>query len=206
MVVPKTLEINTCNYCGKVQLAGKWQEWNDALLSVWIKDQVKVKQLVSPSIKIEVVQSTKTKKERYITIIVNGTVEDSPLEYKAHSTLMVRGGICNDDMLVTSNYYEGIIQVRFTDKTPEKIRKVQQQIDDALAPIQKNDSKAVVVNWVLQKHGVDAWVVSGKATKTAAVAIQRIYKGTISSSGKLIGIDSHTTKTKNRMTYLVRIP
>ncbi len=96
--------------------------------------------------------------------------------------------------------------MRFTDKTPEKIKKVQIQIDAALAPMQHSDSKAVVVNWVLQKFGIDAWIVSGKAAKTAAIAIQRIYSGTIASSGKLIGQDSHTGKTKNRMTYLVRIP
>ncbi len=206
VMIPPNLELNTCNYCGKVSLAGKWIEWDDALVRKWIEDQIKVKELQLPTFHIDVVQSKRQPKERHVTITVKGMVQDSPLEYVAHSLLIVRGGICNDDMLVTSNYYEGIVQIRFTDRTPEKVKKIQQQIDDALAPIQKNDSKAVVVNWVLQKNGMDAWIVSGKAAKAAAIYVQRKNNGTMSMSGKLIGIDSHTNKTKNRMTYLVRVP
>ncbi|MEK6970272.1 MAG: NMD3-related protein [archaeon] len=206
VTIPPILELNTCNYCGKVSLAGKWVEWDDELVHMWIEDQVKVKRLGDVSLHVRVVPSPRTKKERSVTITVNGTIEDSPLEYVARSTLFVRGGICNDDMLVTSNYYEGIVQIRFGERTPEKVKKVQEQVDAALAPIHRSDSKAVVVNWVLQKHGVDAWIVSGKAAKAAAIYVQRKNAGTLSMSGKLIGIDSHTNKTKNRMTYLVRVP
>ena len=109
-------------------------------------------------------------------------------------------------MLITSDYYEGIVQVRFAEKTPEKMRMIQDEIMNALVPLQKLDSKAVVVNSAVQDFGIDAWIVSRKGAKAAAVAVSRAHGGTMSVSGKLIGLDVHTSKTKNRLTFLVRIP
>lgn len=204
--IPSKLEIEKCKRCGKIRLNGRWAEWSDEAVHKWIKDKLNVKSLASPQIQIEMSPHPKEEKEFRLKILVKGEVEDSPLEVVLHSTLFLRSNICNDDMLITSDYYEGIVQIRMSEKTPEKIRLTQDEIVAALAPLQKLDSKAVVVNWVLQDFGIDAWIVSKKGAKAAAVAVSRAHGGTMSVSGKLIGLDVHTSKTKNRLTFLVRIP
>jgi nonsense-mediated mRNA decay protein 3 len=204
--IPDKLEFSRCNRCAKIRPAGKWILWDDHLVEDWLKEKVKVRDLEEPNFSVKMTQDQQKKNEYDVLISVNGVVEGSPLHYEAHTRLFVRGGICNDDMLVNSDYYEAIIQVRFTEKDNEKIRKVQDEIDKALKPLQKIDTKAVVVKWVPQKNGVDAWIVSRKAAKAAALRVQRAHGGTMSVSGKLIGLDTHTSKTKNRLTFLVRVP
>lgn len=204
--VPSKLEIEKCKRCGKIRLNGRWAEWSDEAVHKWIQDKINAKALHVPEIKIEIFPHPKEEKEFRLKIFVKGEVEDSSVEIVLHSTLFLRSNICNDDMLITSDYYEGIVQVRFAEKTPEKIRAIQDEIVSALVPLQKLDSKAVVVNWVAQDFGIDAWIVSRKGAKAAAVAVSRAHGGTFSVSGKLIGLDVHTSKTKNRLTFLVRIP
>lgn len=204
--VPSKLEIEKCKRCEKIRLNGRWAEWNNEAIHKWIKEKINVKALALPDVQIEMTPHPKEEKEFRLKIFVKGEVEDSPVELVLHSTLFLRSNICNDDMLITSDYYEGIVQIRFAEKTPEKIRQIQDEVVAALAPLQKLDSKAVVVNWVMQDFGLDAWIVSKKGAKAVAVAVSRAHGGTFSVSGKLIGLDVHTSKTKNRLTFLVRIP
>lgn len=204
--LPAKMEFEKCKRCGKIRLNGRWAEWSDEAVHKWIQERVNVKALQSPTFELQLTPHPKEEKEFHIRVHVTGEVDDSPVDVVLHSTLFVRSNICNDDMLITSDYYEGIVQVRFSEKTPEKVRLVQDEIVAALTPLQKLDSKAVVVNWVGQDFGLDAWIVSKKAAKAAAVAISRLHHGTMSVSGKLIGLDVHTSKTKNRLTFLVRIP
>jgi nonsense-mediated mRNA decay protein 3 len=204
--IPSKLELEKCKRCDKVRLNGRWLEWSDEAVHKWIIDHINVKALDLPTVEIEMRPHPKEEKEFRLKIMVKGEVEDSPVEVTLYSTLFIRSNICNDDMLITSDYYEGIVQVRFSEKTPEKVRAIQDEIVSALTPLQKLDSKAVVVNWVGQDFGIDAWIVSKKGAKAAAVAVSRAHGGTMSVSGKLIGLDVHTSKTKNRLTFLVRIP
>ncbi len=204
--VPDKLEVQKCKRCGKMRLEGSWVEGNVELVKQWVSKKVHAKGLQNPQIDVELKQNPHDEKMFSVLVHVKGEIEDQKLELSQKSILFLRSNICNDDMLVSSDYYEGIIQVRFGEKTNEKIRAVQDEIDKTLLPMQRADSKAVVVNWVSQKHGFDAWVVSHKAAKAAAVAIVRKHKGTLSVSHKLIGLDIHTSKTKNRATFLVRIP
>ncbi len=204
--LPAKMEIEKCKRCGKIRLNGRWAEWTDEAVHKWIKDHVNAKALQVPEITIEMRPHPKEEKEFRLKINITGEVENSPVDVMLHSTLFIRSNICNDDMLITSDYYEGIVQVRFSEKTPEKMRMIQEEITAALLPLQKLDSKAVVVNWAAQDFGIDAWIVSRKGAKAAAVAVSRAHGGTMSVSGKLIGLDVHTSKTKNRLTFLVRIP
>ncbi|MFH0969975.1 MAG: NMD3-related protein [Candidatus Diapherotrites archaeon] len=204
--VPPILELSTCNYCGKFRPSTQWIPWNELLVDSWIKDKIKIRDIEEPNISITRFIDEKDKKLTRVKIIVNGMIDASPVHLELETKLYIRGGICNDDMLVSSDYYEAIVQVRFEEKTNEKMKQVQQDIEDALKPVHMGDSKAVVVNWIPQKFGFDAWIVSNKGGKAAAVYVQRKYNGTFSVSGKQIGLDVHTNKTKFRNTYLVRIP
>lgn len=202
---PEALILERCNVCLKIRPQGKWVNWDDELVQVWVAGKLKHR-LVDAQTHISIVPNPKKPKAFFVRANVSGETDGENVEFLAETTLTIRGAICNDDMLVSSDYYEGIIQVRFTERTNEKIRAVQDEIDAALEPMRKEDPKAQVVNWVLQKHGLDAWIVSRKAAKAAAVAVTRQHEGTMSVSGKLIGLDVHSSKTKNRLTFLVRIP
>ncbi len=202
---PEALILERCNVCLKIRPQGKWVNWDDDLVHIWVQGKLKHR-LEHPVVSVQIIPNPKIPKESFVRAAVKGEIDGEPVEFMAETTLKVRGAICNDDMLVSSDYYEGIIQVRFTERTPEKIRAVQDEIDAAMEPMRKEDPKAQVVNWILQKHGLDAWVVSRKAAKAAAVAVTRKHEGTMSVSGKLIGLDVHSSKTKNRLTFLVRIP
>ncbi len=204
--IPSKLELEKCKRCGKLRINGVWREWDDLVVSKWVHDKVNAKSMNDVTTQVYLTPHPKEEKEFRVKIVVSGEVEHSRVEFVLHSTLFIRSNICNDDMLITSDYYEGIVQVRMSEKTPEKIRKVQDEIVATLNPLQKLDSKAVVVNWVGQEFGIDAWIVSKKAAKAVAVAVSRLHQGTMSVSGKLIGLDVHTSKTKNRLTFLVRIP
>lgn len=204
--VPSKIELERCKRCEKIRVGGRWEEWSDERVEHMLLDKLKVKGVDSPQVRVEWTPHPKSEKEYRVHYTVDGTIDDLPVTFDTNSTLFIRSNICNDDMLISSDYYEGIVQVRFTERTPEKIRAVQDEIIAALTPLQKADSKAVVVNWVLQKHGLDAWIVSSKGAKAAAVAVSRARNGTMSVSGKLIGMDVHSTKSKHRLTFLVRVP
>ena len=204
--IPSKLEIEKCNRCGKVRVQGQWKEWDDDSVHRWIKEKVKAKGMHDVVITLELRPHPKEEKEMRVKVMVSGEIEQTKLDLTLYATLFIRSNICNDDMLISSDYYEAIIQVRFPDRTVERVRSLQDELVKALAPIQKLDSKAVVVNWALQTNGFDAWIVSSKAAKAAAVYLSRQHKGTISVSNKQIGLDTHTSKTKYRFTYLVRLP
>lgn len=204
--IPSKLELPRCNRCGKVRIETRWYPWDSERVRAWVASKVNARNVNGATIAIEMTPHPKDEKQQIIVARVAGMVEDQQVDLVLNSTLFLRGGICNDDMLVSSDYHEGVIQVRMREMNPEKIKGVQAEIDKALVPLQKADSKAVVVNWVPQKFGFDAIVVSSKAAKAAAVAVSRLHKGTMSVSGKLIGLDVHSTKQKHRLTFLVRIP
>lgn len=201
--MPEKLELEYCQRCQKVRVEGKWVVQEENTFKNWISKKVNVKKLHQANVDIQLTPRDDATSD--IDVHIEGELEGQDVAFTLHSKLVPLKSICNDDMLVSSNYYEGIIQIRFTEKTMEKIRQVQKDIDDALRPLAKDDSKAVVTNWVPQKFGFDAWVVSRKATKAAANFVVRKYRGTIQASPKLIGL-SDKGKHESRMTYLVRIP
>ena len=204
--IPIKLEFSRCNRCEKIRPTAKWVEWDDEVIDRWIISKIRSREIEDFSVSIRREWDERDKKRMNIFATVTGVLSGSPVKIELESKLYVKGGICNDDMLVSSDYYEAIIQVRFTEKTDEKVRAVQQDIEDALKPMHAVDSKAVVVNWSPQKFGLDAWIVSNKAAKHDALHVQRKYKGTVSVSGKQMGLDVHSNKTKFRNTFLVRIP
>jgi NMD protein affecting ribosome stability and mRNA decay len=201
--MPDKLELEFCQRCQKVRIEGQWVIQDEMVLKKWIEKKINVRKLHDVVVEIQLIPQTDATSD--IETHIMGGLEGEMVEFNLKSKLMPRKSICNDDMLVSSNYYEGIIQVRFEEKTPEKVRQVQTDIEEALKPLNKNDSKAVVTTWEIQKFGFDAWIVSRKATKAAAVFVSRKYHGTIKVSPKLIGL-SEKGKHESRMTYLVRIP
>lgn len=201
--MPDKLELEFCQRCQKVRIEGQWVIQDEAVLKKWIEKKINVRKLHDVVLDIQLIPQNDATSD--IETHIMGGLEGETVEFNLKSKLVPRKSICNDDMLVSSNYYEGIIQIRFTEKSMEKIRQIQADIDEALRPLAKTDSKAVVTNWIPQKFGLDAWIVSRKATKAAANFVARKYRGTIQASPKLIGL-SDKGKHESRMTYLVRIP
>ena len=201
--MPDKLELEFCSRCQKVRIEGKWVVQNEDTFTHWIAKKVNIRKLNKPEVRISLIPKEDATSD--IEAHIEGEMEGQLIVFTLSSKLLPRKSICNDDMLVSSNYYEGIIQIRFAEKTPEKIRQVQKDIEEAMKPLQKTDSKAVVTTWEMQTFGIDAWVVSRKAAKAAAIFVSRKYKGTVKVTSKLIGL-SEKGKQEHRLTYLVMIP
>ncbi len=201
--IPPKLEIEVCSRCQKIRLFGKWSPQSEELLVDWVKQKVKASKLSFPHSRVEIIPNTDG--TSLVRVFVQGELERQLVSFELASLLAPKKTMCNDDMLVSSNYFEGIIQVRFAEKTPEKVRDAMKWLEVWLKPMQRDDSKAVITIYSSQKMGFDARVVSGKAAKTVAIRLAKEMKGTFSASGKLIGLDDKG-KHKQRMTYLIRLP
>ncbi|MDP2666311.1 MAG: NMD3-related protein [Candidatus Diapherotrites archaeon] len=200
--VPPILELERCKRCEKVRVHGNWIPWEEKPISKWVASHIKSRELSKMDIAIEYGE----RQEKHIPLLiqVSGSLLDHPVDFQFPVNLKLKGSICNDDMLVSSDYYEGILQVRFTEPSIDKIRQTQTVIESALVPLHATDSKAVVVNWITQKFGFDAWIVSKKAAKAAAVSLARRHNVEMTVTSKLIGL-SRTGKERHRKTFLVRL-
>lgn len=201
--IPPLLEMERCNRCEKVRLQGNWIPWDAQKIGQWIISQIKSRELRGMKVDLELGEIVE--KKAPVWIHVSGELENQPVSFHLQTIFKLKGSICNDDMLVSSDYYEGIIQIRFEDNTPEKAREVKELIENALIPLHAADSKAVVVNWIVQKFGFDAWIVSNKAAKAAAITVARKFNISPQVTSKLIGL-SRTGKERHRKTFLLRMP
>jgi NMD protein affecting ribosome stability and mRNA decay len=201
--IPEKLELERSKFSGKIHLQGRWIEWDEKLVGKWIASKIKYRDVADVSLKIDLIPEDE--KRTIVKVHIEGLVENQLIGLDFDFPLFFRSSITHDEMLVRSDYYEAIVQIRFAEKSTEKIRDFMEQIETMLKPMEAVDGKAVVVKWISQARGFDARVVSKKAAKTVAVNLMRRYRGKMRVSDKLIGLDPKG-KRKYRLTFLVRLP
>lgn len=201
--IDKELQVESCKHCGKIKAKGKFVEDNEENLIALVESRLKINEVSKPKSLIDIIPLDEDK--ALAKIMVEGEIDGEPVHLRKEVSLRFKTGLCDPCMRVSSQYHEGILQIRGDKKTPKK------KFEEALLAVQallsaeeKKDSLARVVEIHWQKTGVDVWIGSKHGTKQAAEKLAKSYGSKVVVSAKLLGQDKQG-KEKHRFTYLVRI-
>lgn len=200
--LPEEIPLEYCGRCNKFKYKNKFIEFNDAMLTDLILSKLKPKEASIDSVKINFVEVTEGKKLAVVEI--EGTVDGKKISFDKKSVIKFRAGICDACMKASSNYFEATLQLRF-DSLPDnaKKNKVMAEVYEFLAPMEKIDPLAKVIDIERDKKGFDLKIGSKKAAKDLADFLARKSKSRVIPSHKVVGVKNG--EQKKRFTFCVRM-
>lgn len=203
LAIDKEIQVEVCKKCSKIKVKGKFVEDNEENLISLVESNLKVNEVSQPKTLIDIIPLDEGK--ALAKILVEGEIEGEKVYLRKEVSLLFKTGLCDPCMRVTSQYHEGILQIRGDKKTPKKkFEEVLLEAHALLSVEEKKDPLARVVEIHWQKTGVDVWIGSKHGTKIVAEKLAKGFGTKVVSSAKLLGQDKQG-KEKHRFTYLVRI-
>ncbi len=201
--IDKEIVIDHCKRCNQIRIRFNWVEQSPENLVEIVNEKLKVKDLENFVVKVKLIPFDKGKSIAKIKI--EGELEGSKLFLERESILKPQSLICDACMKVSSNYHEGIIQIRGTKKTSLlELEEALLKLKEFLAFEEEKDSLAKIVGLKKVPNGFDVLIGSNKASKHVSVKLAKEYKVKYVYSNKLIG-ETDDGSRKYRNTYCVRI-
>ena len=203
LLLPAEIKVETCKKCGKIRVKGKFVEQSEENLISLVLSQLKMDEIEGPQITVELLPLDDGK--TLAKVFVEGRIDGAEVELEKETMLLAQTVLCDPCMRVSSQYHEGILQIRGDRKTPkQKFDELLVQVNSILAAEEKKDALAKIVEIHPQKTGVDVWIGSKHATRLVAEKLAKEFGTKPVVSTKLLGQDKQG-KEKHRFTYLVRI-
>jgi NMD protein affecting ribosome stability and mRNA decay len=201
--LPPEIKVETCKHCAKIRVKGKFIEQSEENLINLVLSQLKISEVEEPKTTVELLPLEDGK--TLAKVFVEGRLNGAPVELEKEAMLLAKTVLCDPCMRVSSQYHEGILQIRGDKKTPkERFEEQVLKVGAWLASEEKKDALARVTEIKWQKTGVDVLIGSKHATKLAAEKLAKEFGTKTVVSSKLLGQDKQG-KEKHRFTYLVRI-
>ncbi len=199
--VPAEIKIEHCKQCNRIKLEGKWVEQSEQALKEFLMKKIKLKELQEAKLSIEL----EFLDGNTLAIVgASGLLEGNRIGLEA-KTLFVPVAIqCNDCTLLSSNYFEATLQIRFLRKAEEKEKQaVLHKINELLRSMKGEDMLASIVAVLDKKNGFDVLLASNNAAKRVVKALSAKTKERVKRSSSVIGRD-RKGKEKKRFTYCIR--
>jgi nonsense-mediated mRNA decay protein 3 len=142
-----------------------------------------------------------------VHIHVEAAVFKRPVVHDTLLEVRLRLETCDACSRLAGGYYEAIIQLRGTNRTPteEELQQYTEIIQTLLERINKKGDRLAFINKIAKlKEGVDFYLGSNKAAKHICQKITTEHAATLTESPSLVGrkdgVDVY------RMTYALRLP
>lgn len=209
--VPDRIEVTYCAHCGAVKRGNRWVDIDaddrvdiaiDALQNV-LGVHVEATD-ITWRVEPEQVDETTVRVRAQVT----GTVRDTPIEESVVVPVKLATDTCSRCGRLAGDYYEGLIQLRATDRTPTADEQAQARtiarriVDEAAAD---GDRDAFITAITPVDAGLDIKVsTTGLANRIATQLIDR-NGGDLSTSETLVTEDTDGNELY-RVTYAVRLP
>lgn len=201
--LPEIIEIEKCARCGKIRIFGKWVNETKEGLAEFFERKVKVRELATTELKIHLEQ--KSVNEFNVSIMASGLISGQEIEAEKNVLLKFKNVSCPFCGKLSAGYFEAKIQVRWNaERDLKKEKEIYFELKRALKEQRSLDSLAVITKREILSSGVDIYIGSNKAARSALSRVKKKFKAKIVSSKKLAG---RTSDGRNRFkfTYSLRL-
>ena len=201
--LPEKINVETCKRCGSVRVRGVWQNYSPELIEEIIKANVKEKEFLLSTLKADYTKDDQNNISGIVRLV--GNVDTEPFSFTLPVLIKQVNSICDSCMKLASNFYDGILQVRFSkDPSPSDNQKTMKKIEELLQEAKKEDKLAQIIDVLNTKKGYDLYIASKTAGKFVAERLAKYYRSEVTRSFSVKGIDS-SGKPKKKFTFCVRV-
>jgi len=200
---PEEFEVQKCNSCGRVRLFGKWVDFSKENLAVFFEKKIKLKELASPKVEIELIE--KESDEFEVKIVVAGEIAGERIQTQKTVPLHLAPITCPSCGKLSAGYFEAKIQVRWQKERDERReKKIYFELKRALKKQQAFDPLAVITKHETVPTGEDIFIGSNKAARIALSQLKKKFNAKILSTKKLVG-RNESGRNKYRFTYRLKL-
>ena len=142
-----------------------------------------------------------------VNIYIQAEIYGMPLEEKLTTEVRVQRSVCDACSRIAAGYYEGIIQLRASNRNPtdEEKKKCDHLVRDTLSRMEKKgDRLAFISNMSSSKEGTDYYIGSSGACRQICKIITSKLGGEHQESPSLFS--QRDGKELYRVSYAVRLP
>jgi nonsense-mediated mRNA decay protein 3 len=212
--VPEVLEVKVCPKCPSYKVGAVWT-------STDIEDRDELtKKAAAKIIKLAVTFNKESKHPKLAIdsefinpkilrshLTVEADVQERHVVSEKDVEVRIRNETCDVCSRMAGGYYEAILQIRATDRFPNKVEVARclKIADNVISHAEKvGDRLAFVTDVQELPEGTDIYMGSMACTRQIARAIADEFGGTVSESPKLVG--EKDGKGLYRVTFAVRLP
>ncbi|MGP8320832.1 MAG: 60S ribosomal export protein NMD3 [Methanosarcinaceae archaeon] len=206
--LPLVLHAKTCTKCGARFDRGKWSNAGNAedIVIQNVEDALSV-HILAENIDIYVEPRKLTPYMYRVRVEVNATVKDEPVHQELNTEVRIVREACDMCSRISGGYFEGIVQVRATNRVPtvdEKMRCLEIANNVVHRMQEKSDRLAFITDSLDLKDGVDIYIGSNNSGRHICRAINMEMGGNYSESPTLFG--QKDGKNIYRITFSIRLP
>ncbi|NYT01910.1 MAG: hypothetical protein GKC10_04030 [Methanosarcinales archaeon] len=209
MSCPPQVEITVCSVCGSVSREGHWQA-EDVTLEDLINEALHREVRVHADLKKPVLSVDLSSRGDTIyvaEVTVRGLFKGIEAEDSCQVRVKILRHSCDRCSRIAGKYFEGLVQVRGSDRIPEKAELEmarEMALSMADSTFKRGDTFAFIQEIKDVRGGVDIIVGSTTLGRQIAKALQQRFGGRLLESRKLVGCKDG--RDVYRTTFLVRLP
>ena len=206
--LPLVLHAKTCQKCGARFHKGKWVNMSNVenIVIQTVEDALSVHNLAE-NIEIYVEPRQLTPYMYRVRAEVDAFVKDEPVHQELNAEVRIVREACDMCSRISGGYFEGIMQIRATNRVPTSDEK-KQCIDIANEVVRrmqkKGDRLAFITDSLDLKDGADLYLGSNNSGRHICRAIITEMGGSFSESPTLFG--QKDGKDVYRITFSMRLP
>ncbi|MGF3494846.1 MAG: 60S ribosomal export protein NMD3 [Methanothrix sp.] len=209
MVCPDQIELVVCPVCGSILDRGRWRQ-SDSDLDELIRDALFKKISVHhelEDVELEILLHPRGSTRFVADVHLSGMFRGAIVHSDCQIRVRVSRRTCDRCSRISGRYFEGIVQVRRSERPPEEsdlseAREIAQSL--AAAGYKKGDRLAFIQDIKDVRGGIDIIVGSTQLGRHIAKTIAQRFGGRVQESVKLVGC--RDGKDIFRTTMLVRLP
>ena len=209
--LPADLSVTYCTQCGAVQHGEEW-ETVDADDRVDIAVDVVARRLGvhvdADQLRWHVTPKERTSGAVRVAVTVSGVVRETPIEETRVTTVGLSGGTCSRCGRIAGGAYDGVVQIRATDRAPTdaELETAQTVATDLVADrADDGDRDAYITDITPVDGGLDIKVATAGLGRAIAKTVVDRLGGQYTESETLVTEDEEGTKLY-RVTFAVRLP
>lgn len=206
--LPQVLQAKICATCGARFTRGRWTDEYDveSVVLKTIEDSLSIHE-AAEDIEICINPRQLTPHMYRAEVEISATIQGEIVSSELSTEIRIIRESCEMCSRVSGGYFEGIIQIRATDRIPSEdelhacMRIVNTTIDRMRA---KGDRLAFITDTIKSKEGLDLYIGSVNSGRHICKAITEEIGGTFSESPSLFG--QKDGKEIYRITFSMRLP
>lgn len=206
--LPQVIHTRICATCGARFTRGRWTDENDieSVVLKTVEDNLSIHE-AAEDVEVCINPRQLTPHMYKVEVEVVATVQKETVTSELSSEIRIIRESCEMCSRMSGGYFEGILQIRATDRIPTEIeietclRIVDMTIDRMRA---KGDRLAFITDTIRSKEGLDLYIGSVNSGRHICKAITEEIGGTFSESPSLFG--QKDGKEIYRITFSMRLP
>ena len=207
--VPPHVDVMLCAACNAAKRGKNWEEPGDRdrqeMIERSVVDQIQMHGALEDT-HVEVAVSPQDERNLAFDVMVEGAVGGLRLDALYETVARIKQGACPACSRQAGGYYNAILQLRATDRTPtdEEREEAGGFVIRMIDELKKGNPNSFLTKQGKVRGGHDFFISEVDVAKVVAKRLAQRFDADVKESPKLVG--RKEGKDVYRMTYLVRIP